>query len=152
MESISVLDAITFWHWLALGFALLIAELIGTAGYLLWLGLSALLVGFLLSILPMSWQFQWLSFATFSMVTTWLWWRRQFKSDKKSDASRELNQKSKQLVGQTIRLDENFPAGKGRIKLGDTTWSAQSDCDIEVGAIVEVIEVNGIVLTIRKKN
>lgn len=61
MDFISLLDGITFWHWLALGFGLLAVELLGTAGYFLWLGLSALLVGILLSLMPISWQLQWLS-------------------------------------------------------------------------------------------
>ncbi|OJI55067.1 hypothetical protein VV1062A_02631 [Vibrio vulnificus] len=47
---IELLDGINHWHWLALGLALLAVELLGTAGYFLWLGLSALLVGLLLSL------------------------------------------------------------------------------------------------------
>lgn len=149
---IELLDSINHWHWLAFGLALLALELLGTAGYFLWLGLSALIVGALLTFIPMSWQLQWVSFAVFSLVTTWLWWRKQFKKDKSSDANRDLNQKHKQLIGQTVVLEEDFPTGKGRIKLGDTTWTAQSSQDLKAGSIVEVQEVNGIVLTISKKN
>ncbi|MEZ8102429.1 NfeD family protein [Vibrio bivalvicida] len=144
-----LLDSINHWHWLAFGLTLLAFELLGTAGYFLWLGLSALIVGALLTLIPMSWQLQWIAFAAFALMTTWLWWRRQFKSDKKSDANRELNQKSKQLVGQIIRLDEDFPAGKGRLKVGDTTWSAQSVSTINAGQQVEITKVNGIILTIK---
>ncbi|OAJ94148.1 NfeD family protein [Vibrio bivalvicida] len=144
-----LLDSINHWHWLAFGLTLLAFEILGTAGYFLWLGLSALIVGALLTLIPMSWQLQWIAFAAFALMTTWLWWRRQFKSDKKSDANRELNQKSKQLVGQIIRLDEDFPAGKGRLKVGDTTWSAQSVSTISAGQQVEITKVNGIILTIK---
>lgn len=73
MDLFNLLDGITFWHWLAFGFVLLAVELLGTAGYFLWLGLSALFVGALLAVLPFGWQLQWLSFATFSLLTTWLW-------------------------------------------------------------------------------
>lgn len=52
MDLFNLLDGITFWHWLAFGFVLLAVELLGTAGYFLWLGLSALLVGALLAVLP----------------------------------------------------------------------------------------------------
>lgn len=146
-----LLDSINHWHWLAFGLVLLAIELAGTAGYFLWLGLSALIVGVLLSVIPMSWQLQWVAFAAFALITTWLWWRRQFKSDKASDANRLLNQKSKQLVGQVVRLETDFPAGKGRIKVGDTTWSAQSDIDIKAGQQVEIIQVNGIILVIKPR-
>lgn len=148
---IELLDSINHWHWLAFGLALLALELLGTAGYFLWLGLSALIVGALLTFIPMSWQLQWVSFGAFSLATTWLWWRKQFKKDKSSDANRDLNQKHKQLIGQTVRLEQDFPAGKGRIKLGDSTWTAKSEVDLEANTLVEVTSVDGIVLTINKK-
>lgn len=145
---IELLQSVNYWHWLAFGLVLLACELLGTAGYLLWLGLSAMVVGVLMTFLPLSWQLQWVAFGVFSLATTWLWWRRQYQSDSQSDANRQLNQKSKQLIGQTLRLDVDFPAGKGRIKVGDSTWSALSYQDLSSGQLVKVTEVNGITLTI----
>ena len=84
----------------------------------------------------------------FSLLTTWLWWRRQFKADTENDDSRDLNQKQKQLIGQRIRLEEDFLAGRGRIKVGDTTWTAEAAHNIAAGKLVEVTNVNGIILTI----
>ncbi|MCG9750693.1 NfeD family protein [Vibrio brasiliensis] len=149
---LELLESVNYWHWLALGLALLACELLGTAGYLLWLGLSAMVVGALLTVIPMSWQLQWVSFGVFSLVTTWLWWRRQLKSDTADDAQRQLNQKHKQLVGQTFVLDEDFPVGKGRLKVGDSTWSAQSESAIKAGQQVEVTKVSGIILTIKPRD
>lgn len=145
---IELLDNATHWHWLAFGLALLAAELLGAAGYLLWLGISALLVGTLLSWLPMSWQLQWVAFGVFSLVTTWLWWRRQLKQDQKDDASRTLNQKEKQLIGQVITLEEAIPAGKSRIRVADTTWSAYCEHAVAAGNVVKVIDIDGITLII----
>ncbi|EGU31148.1 membrane protein [Vibrio sp. N418] len=146
---IELLDTFTHWHWLALGLALLAAELLGAAGYLLWLGISALLVGLLLSLLPLSWQLQWVSFGAFALVTTWLWWRRQLKQDQESDESRTLNQKEKQLVGQVITLEEDIPAGKSRIRVADTTWSAYCEQSLPAGTVVKVIGIDGITLIIQ---
>ncbi|NOH83419.1 NfeD family protein [Vibrio genomosp. F6] len=145
---VELLEQMNHWHWLAFGLLLLAAELLGTAGYFLWLGISAILVGLIFSILPMSWQLQWVSFGVFSLITTWLWWRRQFKQDKKSDQQRELNQREKQLIGMTTRLEEDVQAGDCRIKLGDTTWSARCDQDISKGTQIRVIDVDGIILFI----
>nr|WP_276560969.1 NfeD family protein [Vibrio scophthalmi] len=128
---------------------MLAAELLGAAGYLLWLGISALLVGLLLSLLPLSWQLQWVSFGAFALVTTWLWWRRQLKQDQESDESRTLNQKEKQLVGQVITLEEDIPAGKSRIRVADTTWSAYCEQSLPAGTVVKVIGIDGITLIIR---
>ncbi|TXY12357.1 NfeD family protein [Vibrio mimicus] len=146
---IELLSQLNFWHWLAFGLILLAAELLGTAGYFLWLGLSALLVGVLLTVMPMGWQLQWLAFASFSLVTTWLWWRRQFNQDKKLDAERDLNQKDKQLIGRVIQIPEDTPAGEFQISLGDTRWTARCDQDLEQGSRVSVIAVDGIILIVR---
>ncbi|ENM5897823.1 NfeD family protein [Vibrio mimicus] len=146
---IELLSQLNFWHWLAFGLILLAAELLGTAGYFLWLGLSALLVGLLLAVMPMGWQLQWLAFASFSLVTTWLWWRRQFNQDKKQDAERDLNQKDKQLIGRVIQIPEDTPAGEFQISLGDTRWTARCEQDLEQGSRVSVIAVDGIILIVR---
>ncbi|MEF2483681.1 NfeD family protein [Vibrio mimicus] len=146
---IELLSQLNFWHWLAFGLVLLAAELLGTAGYFLWLGLSALLVGVLLAVMPMGWQLQWLAFASFSLVTTWLWWRRQFNQDKKQDAERDLNQKDKQLIGRVIQITEDTPAGEFQISLGDTRWTARCEQDLEQGSRVSVIAVDGIILIVQ---
>lgn len=146
-----LLDSLNHWHWLAFGLALLAVELLGTAGYFLWLGLSALIVGALLTLLPMSWQLQWSAFSIFSLMTTWLWWRRQFKKDAADDQQRELNQKQKQLIGQTVVIESDLAPGKHRIKVGDSTWSAQTEHSIQAGTLVEITQVNGIILTIEEK-
>ncbi|MCG9639072.1 NfeD family protein [Vibrio sp. Isolate34] len=148
---VELLEQVNHWHWLAFGLALLALELVGTAGYFLWIGISAMLVGVLLGALPLGWQMQWLSFASFSLITTWLWWRRQLSNDKQSDAGRELNQREKQLVGQTARIDTDIQKGKCRIRLGDTTWSAVTAQDLKAGTEVIVTAVDGIVLTITPK-
>ncbi|EJL6926950.1 NfeD family protein [Vibrio alginolyticus] len=148
MDFFSLLKGISFWHWLAFGFALLAVELLGTAGYFLWLGMSALIVGAIMTVLPMSWQLQWLCFASFSLITTWLWWRRQWSKDKQEDQERDLNQKYKQLIGRTLILEEDFSVGLNRIKVADTTWSAQSDQALPAGTRVRITDVEGIILII----
>ncbi|GAL21809.1 NfeD family protein [Vibrio maritimus] len=147
---IELLSQVNYWHWLALGLLLLCGELLGTAGYMLWLGISAMLVGIVLAFVPISWQLQWVSFGVFSLALTWLWWRKQHKVDKRSDQQRDLNQKDKQLLGQTTILEEDINRGKCRIKLGDTSWSAYSDQPLPSGTMVKVIDVDGITLLIEK--
>ena len=151
MNLFMVLESMTFWHWLTLGCALLVAEILGTAGYLLWLGISALLVGAGLAIYPFSWQIQWVSFAILSLLTTLLWWRRQSLLDEASDQISGLNQKHNQLIGMVVTLDEDVVVGMNRIKVADSTWSAQSNEALSAGTQVEIIAMDGIVLKIRQK-
>ncbi|MGR5421465.1 NfeD family protein [Vibrio sp. PNB22_4_1] len=149
MSLFSFLQGVTFWYWIAFGLALLAVELLGTAGYFLWLGISALLVGMIMSVLPISWQLQWLAFATFSLVTTWLWWRRQWTKDRQNDQERDLNQKHKQLIGHIITLEEDFKVGINRLRVADTTWSAQCEHDLPAGTRVEIVAVEGIILVVK---
>jgi membrane protein implicated in regulation of membrane protease activity len=147
---IELLSQVNYWHWLALGLLLLCGELLGTAGYMLWIGIAAMLVGIVLAFIPISWQLQWISFGVFALALTWLWWRKQHRVDKQSDKQRSLNQKDKQLIGQTSVLEQDITRGKCRIKLGDTSWSAYSDSDLPSGTLVKVIDVDGITLLIEK--
>ncbi|MGR5320650.1 MULTISPECIES: NfeD family protein [Vibrio] len=149
MSLFSFLQGVTFWYWIAFGLALLVVELLGTAGYFLWLGISALLVGMIMSVLPISWQLQWLAFATFSLVTTWLWWRRQWTKDRQNDQKRDLNQKHKQLIGNIVTLEEDFKVGINRLRVADTTWSAQCEHDLPAGSRVEIVAIEGIILTVK---
>lgn len=146
---IELLEQANYWHWLAFGLGLLLLELLGTAGYLLWLGISAMLVGLIISLMPLSWQMQWTSFASFSLITTWLWWRYQYSKDKSEDKSRVLNQRDRQMIGQTTRLEETIERGNCRIQLGDSCWSARTDTKIDAGTLVEVVDVEGIILIIK---
>ncbi|MBL4828434.1 MAG: NfeD family protein [Aliivibrio sp.] len=145
---IELLEQMNMWHWLAFGLGLLLLELLGTAGYLLWVGLSAMIVGVCLSLLPISWQLQWIAFASFSLVATWLWWRYQFNKDQQDDESSLLNKRDLQMIGKTARLEDAVQQGKCRIKIGDTTWTAETERDLEANTLVKVVKVTGIVLTI----
>lgn len=145
---IELLQQVNYWHWIAFGLLLLSGELLGTAGYFLWLGISAVLVGLILIVLPVIWQLQWVSFAVFSLVTTWLWWRYQHKKDRSANAKSVLNQRERQMIGKTTRLVEDIQRGSCRIRLGDTTWSAKSEQDIPAGTLIKVVDVEGIILFI----
>ncbi|WP_305815161.1 NfeD family protein [Photobacterium leiognathi] len=146
---IYLLEQMNFWHWLAIGLVLLLLELLGTAGYLLWLGISAVLVSILVLMLPISWPLQWISFAVFALFTTWLWWRYQHKKDKSDASVTKLNQRGAQMIGQCSVVTEAIVAGAGRLQFGDTTWSVVTDVDLEVGQKVEVVAVEGITLVIK---
>ncbi|WP_419206415.1 NfeD family protein [Photobacterium leiognathi] len=146
---IYLLEQMNFWHWLAIGLVLLLLELLGTAGYLLWLGISAVLVSILVLMLPISWPLQWISFAVFALFTTWLWWRYQHKKDKSDASVTKLNQRGAQMIGQRSVVTEAIVAGVGRLQFGDTTWSVVTDVDLEAGQKVEVVAVEGITLVIK---
>ncbi len=72
------LQHLSYWNWLALGTVLLILEVFGAGGYLLWIGLAAASVGVITFAFPaLPWTLQFILFGVLSVLTAVLWWRRQ---------------------------------------------------------------------------
>lgn len=80
------LQHLSFWNWLAVGTLLLILEVFGAGGYLLWIGVAAASVGVLTYLLPdLPWTVQFILFGVLSVLTAVFWWRRQRTAAKPSD-------------------------------------------------------------------
>ncbi|WP_116186582.1 NfeD family protein [Pectobacterium aquaticum] len=136
------------WFWLSLGGLLLAAEMLGASGYLLWSGLSAVLVGLLTWIMPLGWPLQGTIFAILTIATALLWWywlRKRTLSRPQS----MLNQRGQQLVGLRATLTDPVINGFGRVNIGDSSWRVKSEQDLPVGTQVEVVAVDGITLHVR---
>ncbi|PWC15082.1 NfeD family protein [Brenneria roseae subsp. americana] len=137
------------WFWLSLGGLLLAAEMLGASGYLLWSGISAILVGLLVWAVPFSWPWQGIAFSVLTIITALLWWywlRRRTLAQPQS----VLNQRGKQLVGLRATLSEPVVNGFGRARIGDSTWRVKSAQDLAAGTHIEVIAVEGITLYVRE--
>ncbi len=145
-------ESFNAWHWVIIALLLLGLELAGTAGYLMWLGISAMVVALISALMPISWQLEVMSFVALSLFTTWIWWRYQHRIDMKDDASSTLNKRMSQLIGEEIMLEQPVTAGKCRVKLGDTTWSAVSDGAYPEGTVMTVTAVEGNTLHVTKKS
>ncbi|TCD24975.1 NfeD family protein [Lelliottia amnigena] len=136
--------------WLSLGGLLLVAEMLGGNGYLLWSGVAAVMTGLLVWLLPFGWEWQGALFAVLTLVAAWLWWRwlnRQVRSQKPADAA--LNQRGQQLVGKRYTLDATLINGRGHVRIGDSSWPVIADEDLIAGTRVEVIAVEGITLRVK---
>lgn len=137
------------WVWLSLGGLLLAAEMLGGSGYLLWSGISAVIVGLLTWAFPFTWPWQGLLFAVLTIITAVLWWYWLRQRTRTSGAPSTLNQRSQQLIGVHATITEAIEDGIGRAKIGDSTWRVKSDHALPVGTSVEIIAVDGITLYVR---
>ncbi|AVQ86090.1 MULTISPECIES: NfeD family protein [Plesiomonas] len=137
------------WHWLVFGLLLLACELLGTAGYLLWIGVAALLVSAILWLWPLGFVGQWILFAILALLASLLWWRWQHTRDRQDQDHTSLNQRRNTLIGRQATLSEATENGVGRLNLGDTTWRVQVEQDLPAGTAVEVVDVQGITLLVR---
>lgn len=141
------LQHLSFWDWLAFGSLLLILEVFGVGGYLLWTGVAAAIVGALLYLFPaLPWAWQLLLFGSLSILTAVFWWRRQRVAAKPSDQP-GLNRRGSEFVGRQFVLHEAIVGGRGKIKAGDGLWLV-SGPDLPAGAQVRVIGQDGVLLKV----
>lgn len=141
------LQHLSFWDWLAFGTVLLILEVFGAGGYLLWIGLAAAAVGLLTYLLPdLPWAWQFFAFALLSLLTAVFWWRRQRSAAKPSDVP-GLNRRSSEFLGRTFVLHEAIVGGRGKIKAGDTLWLVTGP-ELPAGREVRVTGQDGVLLKV----
>lgn len=139
---------LSFWDWLALGTVLLILEVFGAGGYLLWVGMAAAIVGVLTFLIPdLSWEVQLLLFGLLSVLTALYWWKRQH-SARASDQP-TLNLRGQELIGKTFVVHEAIVGGRGKIKVADGVWMAKGP-DTPAGSRVRVIGQEGVVIQVER--
>ncbi len=144
---IEYLQHLSFWDWLAFGTVLLILEVFGAGGYLLWIGMAAAAVGVLTYLLPeLPWTWQFILFALLSILTAVFWWRRQRSAANPNDAP-GLNNRGSELIGRTFLLHEAIIGGRGKIRAGDSLWLV-SGPDLPVGQQVRVTGQDGVLLRV----
>jgi membrane protein implicated in regulation of membrane protease activity len=143
------INQIEFWHWMAFGLLLAAVETVVPGAFFLWLGIAAIVTGFVKLVIPgMGWEGQFSVFAVFAVVSTilWLvWWRRRpIDTDKP-----ELNLRGEQMVGRVVTLDEALVNGEGSAKFGDTVWRVRG-AEYVKGTRVKVVGAEGTVLLVEK--
>ncbi len=144
MELLTNLD---YWHWWIIAIVLIILELFAPGAFMLWIGISAAIVGLLLAIFPaMSWEIQFILFAVFSIASIFAW-RRYDKAKPVETDQPALNMRGHQYVNRTFTLDEPVVNGLGKIKVDDSTWKIEGE-DCPAGTKVKVTGVDGVILKI----
>lgn len=145
-----MLESLNYWHWLGFGLLLLIAELIGAAGFLLWTGISAGLIGLITLVFPaLTWRWQLFLFAVLTIVVLVLWWRHLQNRIDTSDLP-NLNDRAAQFIGRIGELVEPIKHGRGVIELDDSRWKVTGP-DLKKGQMVRVTRaVDDLLLEVEK--
>src|SRR5437868_15101168 len=63
------------WNWLLLAAVFFVVELLAPGAFMMWLGLSGLLVGILSFVAGWPWQYQLIAFAVLALASIPLWRR-----------------------------------------------------------------------------
>ncbi|MEL6724199.1 MAG: NfeD family protein [Pseudomonadota bacterium] len=144
----------TALHWLALALFLLSIEMMTGTWDLLWVGLAALFTSAFAAFAPAGiagWEGQLIFFAVATAIL-FVVGRTVFRSMRENvDEHPTLNKRMAGTLGQRGVVADDFSGGLGRVKLGDTVWSAQSvdGANLASGASVVVEATEGNTLKVR---
>lgn len=141
-----MLLALGYWDWFIACAVLLVLEIVGPGTFMLWLGLSAFLVGLISIFIDWSWQYQFVAFAAFALAAIPLWRRVGARAKAPSDQP-FLNRRADALVGQVFTLERPIVGGHGAVGIGDTIWRvAGPDCP--AGSRIRVAAIDGATLLV----
>lgn len=134
---------IVFWYWWALAAMLLVFEMMLPGVVFLFLAIGAATAGLVLLVASdLSLEFQLVIFAVVSVVSA-VGLRRTLRRLQHIDGPpTTLNSRGEALVGQVFVLDAPILNGRGRIILGDGSWTV-TGADMVKGSKVRVISVQG---------
>lgn len=136
------------WLWLMAGALLCALELLLPASIFLWLGISGLLTGIAVWLLPpFAWQLQIALFAILAVAATVAGRLLLAKSEPETDQP-GLNSRARQFEGRSATLTEPIVNGVGRAELDNTRWRVIGD-DAPRGATVVVVGMEGSSLIVR---
>ena len=135
-----------FWNWFILAAVLLLLEVMAPGTFMLWLGLSAFLVGLISFAVAWSWQYQLFAFAAFSIAAIPLWRHVGARAHRPTDQP-FLNRRADAFIGRVFTLEKPIVGGNGTIGIGDTVWRI-SGPDCPSGSRVKVAAVDGGTLSV----
>lgn len=135
------------WTWWIIALVLLIAELLVTGIFFIWLGVAAAAVAIVVLFVDMPWQAEVALFAALSVALVlvarpWLRRRHAMRSDQPN-----LNRRNYNYVGRSYVLQEPIVNGRGRLDIEDTLWDVEGP-DLPAGARVRVTAAHGMRLTV----
>lgn len=139
---------VIFWYWWALAAVLLVFEMMLPGVVFMFLSIGALAAGLFLLVVPgLSIELQLLTFAVVSVVSA-VGLRKTLRRLQSIDGPpTSLNARGDALVGSTIVLDSPILNGRGRVTLGDGSWTVTGP-DMAKGAKVRVTAVSGTELAV----
>lgn len=144
---------IEWWYWVVAGVALLLCELAIPVFVLVWFGLSAVLVGILLAILPsVSLTAQLGLWLILSLVLIFYW----FRVFKPGQHKTRIGMSDGNLIGEVGLLTHAVaPFQKGSVRfqkplLGSEIWTCISEEEIAAGERVRIVQLEGSLLKVAK--
>jgi len=144
---IDYVQQLSWWHWIIGALVLGALETFIPGAVAIWFAVSAAVVGLLLAVVPLPWQYQWVLFAVLGLVAV-IGFRSYRKAHPDVEERPTLNHRAEQYVGDVFTLVEPINQGYGKIRVGDGVWKV-SGHDAPAGTAVRVVGVDGAILKVK---
>ena len=134
------------WLWMIGGVLLLAAEIIAPGFFLVWIGGAAIVTGIFALLFGIGIPGQLALFALYSAIAVYAA-RRWFEGRPVVSEDPLLNERVGRLIGKTVMVVETVDAHSGRVRVGDSEWSARGG-PAQPGERVRITGVDGNCLTV----
>lgn len=135
------------WGWLGAGLALIALEvLVAPGSYLLWIGIAALAMAGLSTLVTLSAGVELAVFGVLGLVCGLAGWRI-YGARVENDAARDLHDPALTFVGRVFTLATPIENGFGQVRVDDTVWRVSGPA-LPAGTAVRVKMLDGSTLVV----
>ena len=134
------------WIWAIGGLILLIAEMLAPGFFLIFIGVAAIATGIFTMLFGLGLAPQLILFVIYTAVAV-LVGKRWYAQPHDGDQEHSLNDPARRIVGRVGTVVEAVDAHSGRVRLGDSEWSARGG-PAAVGDKVSITAVDGNCLSV----
>jgi inner membrane protein len=130
------------WLWMIGGVLLLIAEVIAPGFSLIFVGAAGIATGLLSLALGLPLVLQLAVFVVMAFLAVRIGGKRFYASRYDYTSHPGLNDPSQRLLGRVVVVTQPVDSNGGRVRLGDSEWSARG-APAAVGDRVRVVDIDG---------
>lgn len=140
--------------WVSLAMVLIIADIfVISSAVIIWLGIGAAFAAAVVFFYPdVGWMWQFGAFAIMSPLSLALWKWYEKTHPRTAPNNPNLNRKGIEYIGNIYTLEGPMENGIGRIKIGDASWLARGEINLNLSAGDEVMveDVQGTTIVVKK--
>ena len=129
------------WLWAIGGVLLLVAEIIAPGFFLMFIGAAAIATGAFTLLFGLGVEAQLALFALYSLLAV-LAGRRVYSNRHVASSDPLLNDRSRRLIGKSVLVVSAVDEHNGRVKVGDSEWSARGG-PAQPGERVRIVGIDG---------
>jgi len=145
------IENLTYWHWLIIGIACGILEIVLPGVFFLWVGVASFVVaGLLATFSDMTWEVQFVIFSV-SLVLSVLVGRQIYNRKPPADEEGTLNNPAALHKGKEFTLSEASIDKETTVTMGDTIWTVALETNLPKGTEIVITGMDGAKLTAKAK-